>query len=172
MLDATRGLLVLDCDGVIVDSEPIAVRIDAQVLAHLGWPLTEAEIVERFVGRSHASMVHDIEAHLGHPLDDGWDDAFQHLYRQAFEAELRPVDGIVQALDAYAGTRGSGAARRGTCPAARDHAARDEAGSGAGGAAGSVGMMPALTSRRIRSLAVLRPICPSRNAAISVSGSP
>jgi HAD superfamily hydrolase (TIGR01509 family) len=93
-------LVILDCDGVIVDSERIAVRVDAEVLARLGWPLTEAEIVERFVGRSHEFMVSEIEAQLGRPLPDDWEDEFQHLYLDAFEAELRPVDGIVEALEA------------------------------------------------------------------------
>jgi HAD superfamily hydrolase (TIGR01509 family) len=37
--------------------------------------------------------------HLGRLLPDDWEDEFQPLYRQAFQAELRPVDGIVEALD-------------------------------------------------------------------------
>jgi beta-phosphoglucomutase-like phosphatase (HAD superfamily) len=46
-------LVVFDCDGVLIDSEKIAVKVDARVFAELGWPLSEAEIVERFVGRGH-----------------------------------------------------------------------------------------------------------------------
>ena len=37
-------LVIFDCDGVLVDSERISVRIDVRVLAELGWPLTEAEV--------------------------------------------------------------------------------------------------------------------------------
>lgn len=92
-------LVIFDCDGVLVDSEPISVRTDARVLAQLGWPLSEEEIVERFVGRTHEYMVAEIEAQLGRPLADGWEDEFGHLYRDAFEAQLAPVDGIVEALD-------------------------------------------------------------------------
>jgi len=55
-------LVIFDCDGVLVDSERIAVRVDVRVLAHLGWVLTEAEIVERFMGRTDAYMVAEIEA--------------------------------------------------------------------------------------------------------------
>jgi HAD superfamily hydrolase (TIGR01509 family) len=95
----TPHLVIFDCDGVIVDSERIAVRVDAQVLAALGWPLTEAEIVERFVGRSHEFMVGEIEAHIGRELSSDWEDEFQHLYRDAFATDLRPVDGIAEALD-------------------------------------------------------------------------
>jgi HAD superfamily hydrolase (TIGR01509 family) len=95
-------LVIFDCDGVLVDSERISVRIDARVLGELGWALSEGEIVERFVGRSHGYMVGEIERALGTALPAGWDDGFNHLYREAFDAELEPVDGIVEALDAIA----------------------------------------------------------------------
>ena len=96
----TTELVIFDCDGVLIDSERIAVRIDAMVLAELGWHLSEADVVERFLGRSEEAMVAEIEAHLGRTLDDGWDNEFNRLYREAFAAELRPVDGVVEALDA------------------------------------------------------------------------
>jgi HAD superfamily hydrolase (TIGR01509 family) len=106
-LDSVRGLVawdlvIFDCDGVLVDSERISVRIDVQVLAELGWPLTEAEVIERFVGRSEAYMIAEIEAALGRRLEAGWEEPFQQQYRDAFEAELVPVDGVVAALDAIA----------------------------------------------------------------------
>ena len=95
-------LVIFDCDGVLVDSERISVRIDVRVLAELGWPLTEAEVIDRFVGRSEAYMIGEIEKGLGRSLAAGWDDEFRHLYRHAFEAELAPVDGVVAALEAIA----------------------------------------------------------------------
>lgn len=93
-------LVIFDCDGVLVDSERIAVRIDARVLAELGWILTEAEIIERFVGLSDAAMTKAVEAHLGRALPGDWQAAFESFYRDAFAAELTPVDGVVEALDA------------------------------------------------------------------------
>jgi len=93
-------LVIFDCDGVLVDSERISVRIDVRVLAELGWPLTEAEVIERFVGRSEQHMIGEIEAALGGGLPAGWTEPFQHSYREAFEAELVAVDGVVAALDA------------------------------------------------------------------------
>lgn len=92
-------LVIFDCDGVLVDSERLAVRIDVTVLAALGWPLTERDVIDRFVGRSHEFMVAEIEAHLGRRLADDWEDEFHHLYREAFAAELTPVDGVLEALD-------------------------------------------------------------------------
>jgi beta-phosphoglucomutase-like phosphatase (HAD superfamily) len=49
-------LVIFDCDGVLVDSERIGVRVEAEYLAELGWPLSEAEIVERFMGRTSEFM--------------------------------------------------------------------------------------------------------------------
>jgi HAD superfamily hydrolase (TIGR01509 family) len=97
-------LVIFDCDGVLVDSERIAVRIDAIVLERLGWPLSEAEIIDRFVGRSEAYMTSEIERAIGRTLPAGWEGEFTPLYREALEAELEPVDGVVEALDAISTT--------------------------------------------------------------------
>ena len=103
MTDAL-GLVIFDCDGVLVDTERIAVRIDIAVLAELGWVMTEADVVERFMGRTDEYMVSQIEAYLGRPLPAKWEEPFQRWYRDAFDAELTPVPGIVEALDEIATT--------------------------------------------------------------------
>src|SRR5690349_20195707 len=72
------------------------------MLRELGWPLSEAEIVERFVGRSDRDAEAMNETHLGRKLPPGWRDRYAPLYEQLFEAELTPVDGVVEALDAIA----------------------------------------------------------------------
>jgi len=94
------ALVIFDCDGVLVDTERIAVRIDVIVLARLGWSLTEAEVIDRFMGRTDEEMTREIEAHLGRRLPPDWEEPFRHLYRDAFAAELAPVPGVVEALDA------------------------------------------------------------------------
>ena len=92
-------LVVFDCDGVLVDSEVIAVRVDQLVLADLGWQLALEEIVERFVGRSEADFVAAVQEQLGIELGEGWDRKYEPWYRAAFERELAAVDGVVEALD-------------------------------------------------------------------------
>ena len=92
-------LVIFDCDGVLVDSERIAVRVEAEFLRELGWPLSEAELVERFMGRPARFMDDAIEARLAGRLPEDWKDRFHRRYRKAFAAELAPVDGVVEALD-------------------------------------------------------------------------
>ena len=92
-------LVIFDCDGVLVDSERLAVKVDVEVFTRFGWVMTEAEMVERFVGLSDATIRRAIEAHIGRRLADDWEQEFQHLYRTAFAAELTAVDGVGEALD-------------------------------------------------------------------------
>jgi HAD superfamily hydrolase (TIGR01509 family) len=90
-------LVVFDCDGVLVDSERLAVQTEAKILSRLGWPLTESDIVQRFVGRSAAYMHQAIENHLGRTID--WDLEFEARYLEVFERELVAVPGVVAALN-------------------------------------------------------------------------
>jgi HAD superfamily hydrolase (TIGR01509 family) len=90
-------LVIFDCDGVLVDSERLAVRTEAAILTGLGWPLTETDVVRRFVGRSAAFMHSEIERHLGRTVD--WEAEFETPSREVFERELVPVTGVVEVLD-------------------------------------------------------------------------
>lgn len=90
-------LVIFDCDGVLVDSERLAVRTEARILRALGWPLSHEEIVVRFLGRSAAYMHAQIELHLGRSVD--WDAEFETRYRDVFRRELVAVDGIIDTLD-------------------------------------------------------------------------
>ncbi|RQW95985.1 HAD family hydrolase [Micromonospora globispora] len=93
------GLVIFDCDGVLVDSERIAVRVSIALGAELGWPLTEAEVIERFIGRSSTSIGEQIAARLGQGVAATWADRFDLAHRQAVDAGLTAVDGINDALD-------------------------------------------------------------------------
>ncbi|SCF67098.1 HAD family phosphatase [Streptomyces sp. Ncost-T10-10d] len=92
-------LVIFDCDGVLVDSERICVKVDAAITADLGCSFTEAEIIERFVGSSTEVYTAAVEERLGRRLEKDWQQQYEHLYRAAFEAELTAVDGIAEALN-------------------------------------------------------------------------
>ena len=90
-------LVIFDCDGVLVDSERLAVRTEVEILSSLGWELGEPEVIERFVGRSARYMQEEIERRIGRGID--WESEFELHYRRVFELELQPVEGVVDMLD-------------------------------------------------------------------------
>ncbi|GAA2461653.1 HAD family hydrolase [Streptomyces mauvecolor] len=93
-------LVIFDCDGVLVDSERIAARVQVALGAELGWPLTEDEVVDRFIGRSHAAIREQVATQLGEDTAATWSERFEQLHREAVDAEIAPVEGLPEALDA------------------------------------------------------------------------
>lgn len=91
-------LVIFDCDGVLVDSERLSVRVESQLLGELGWSISEHEVMERFVGRSDAHMLSVIEAQLGRAVPEFMDEYRSRLYA-AVDRELTTVPGVVEALD-------------------------------------------------------------------------
>ncbi|MFD8599104.1 HAD family hydrolase [Kitasatospora sp. NPDC059646] len=91
-------LLILDNDGVLVDSEPIANRVLAEYLTELGFPTTVEDSYRDFMGTA-AHHVHDVVAErFGATLPEGFDDLFHDRVFAAFETELRPVHGAEKFL--------------------------------------------------------------------------
>lgn len=91
-------LVIFDCDGVLVDSEPIAARVLAQALAELGFPLTVQQALERYTGIGMAAVLAQIEAQWGRPLPAGFRERLRDRDFAAFRAELQPIPGIFEAL--------------------------------------------------------------------------
>ena len=91
-------LLIFDCDGVLVDSEPIACAAFARVVTSLGHAMTTADVVRDFGGRSVADAIKEVERRLGHPVPaDIWEQAGRDLLER-FRCELEAMPGIGAAL--------------------------------------------------------------------------
>jgi len=96
---ADFNLIIFDCDGVLVDSEPLAAAVARDMLAELGLQLTIEEIGERFNGRKVAQWVGELEAVLNRPLAESFIPEFRRRSAEKFRAELKPVAGIRELLD-------------------------------------------------------------------------
>ncbi|HKZ15433.1 MAG TPA: HAD family hydrolase [Solirubrobacterales bacterium] len=92
-------LLIFDCDGVLVDSDRISLRIQAERLTALGLPMTYEDCVREFLGLGMPATLRLIEERLGKPLPPGWAEELDEEVEAAFRRELKPVPGIVEALD-------------------------------------------------------------------------
>ena len=72
----------------------------AGLLTEIGLPMTPEESVEAFMGRSWKTVETHAEAALGRSLPDGFRRRYLDAMFAAFEAELTPVPGVIEALDA------------------------------------------------------------------------
>ncbi len=95
---AALRLVIFDCDGVLVDSEPVANRVVAAELAVLGWKMTPAEADRRFLGMTLTDMLPVIEQRLGRPVPPGWQDLLMQRLVEALEVQAEPVAGAPEAL--------------------------------------------------------------------------
>ena len=104
LIPASTRLVIFDCDGVLVDSEPIANAVMAEALTAQGWPMTGAESVSRFKG-GHMHQVHDaLEMELGRSVSRDWIADFDAACRIAL-TQVTAIDGI---LDLITGVRSAG----------------------------------------------------------------
>ena len=102
MTPETLRLVIFDCDGVLVDSEPASNRVVAAACTELGWPMTTAEATALFMGLRLSDMPPIIEARIGRPALDGWPGTWiEHLRGQIIAAlgrEAEPMPGAAAVL--------------------------------------------------------------------------
>ena len=92
-------LIIFDCDGVLVDSEVISCRAHAEVLSRHGYPITQEQVFDRFLGRSTRQANSEVEAELGRALPDDFHVQLQDELFRSFEADLEAIAHIHEALD-------------------------------------------------------------------------
>jgi HAD superfamily hydrolase (TIGR01509 family) len=93
-------LVIFDCDGVLVDSEVISCRAHAATLTRHGYPITEDQVFDRFLGRSMRQATLEVEAELGRSLpDDFHTQVYAEIFR-SFAVSLEATPYIVETLAA------------------------------------------------------------------------
>jgi HAD superfamily hydrolase (TIGR01509 family) len=96
----TFGLVIFDCDGVLVDSEPVVNRAHAELLNACGYRITTEQLVERFCGFSDPEMLAIIEREWGRALPPSYLGQVYDIVERSFEQSLTAMPGIFEALDA------------------------------------------------------------------------
>ena len=89
-------LVIFDCDGVLVDSEPISNGVLAEMLAEQGLAIGLREARAAFQGLQLEQVRTEAERRLGRPLPEGWLEEFVARRAGVFERELRPVPGAAE----------------------------------------------------------------------------
>ncbi|MBB4663428.1 HAD family hydrolase [Conexibacter arvalis] len=93
------GLVIFDCDGVLVDSEPISMRVLTDAIGAVGVPMPLEEVHATFVGTDFATIEREVSRRRGAPVPDGWMDEFYAVRAEVFERELRPIAGARAAVE-------------------------------------------------------------------------
>lgn len=91
-------LLIFDCDGVLVDSEPLSCRVDAEMLTECGVPYSAEDVARDFTGVSLKDQIARIEAERGIRLPDDFADRLNRALFARFETDLRPIPGVRDAI--------------------------------------------------------------------------
>ncbi len=87
-------LWIFDCDGVLVDSEVIAIRTEAALLTEIGMAMSEEEIAKNFVGLSYSDMMSALEQRFAGTVPDGFEARVQEEVMACLPSELTPIAGI------------------------------------------------------------------------------
>ncbi len=96
----TFEAVLFDCDGVLVDSEPITNGVLRDMLEELGWKLSPAECMRIFIGKAVKDERELIEARTGQPLTEDWMQRFRERRNQGLVARVQPIQGAVEAVRA------------------------------------------------------------------------
>jgi len=96
-------LVIFDCDGVLVDSEVISCRAHAKVLTRHGYPITEEEVLHRFLGVSEREAREAIECETGRKLPDDFEDQIKVATLKFYVGDLKAIAGVADAIAAAGG---------------------------------------------------------------------
>jgi len=93
--DPPFDLIIFDCDGVLVDSEPIANRVLTDRLESIGLSMPEEEVMKRFVGRTRDGCLTLAAELLGRPLPPDFASSWDAALFEALRNEVRAIDGVI-----------------------------------------------------------------------------
>ena len=96
-----RRLVIFDCDGVLIDSEPIALAVLADFLAEAGIAIDQEGVARRFLGRSLTSVRETVRNEFGLEIDETFLTRMRDVLYSRFRAELRPIGGIPAVLAGF-----------------------------------------------------------------------
>jgi HAD superfamily hydrolase (TIGR01509 family) len=94
------SLVIFDCDGVLVDSEPISAEVLGRVLTDCGLPTSAEEADRQFKGQILREVVRIAEEHLGRALPADFIERFERERLVQFKERLQPIAGAAEAVSA------------------------------------------------------------------------
>ncbi len=95
-------LVILDCDGVVIDSEIISASMLIAELSRLGVAVDMPYVARHFLGRSYPVVMAQIRREFGLDLPPDFEDRYRDRLLEAFRTQLRIMPGVAAVIDALA----------------------------------------------------------------------
>jgi HAD superfamily hydrolase (TIGR01509 family) len=95
-------LLILDCDGVLIDSEVISADTLIELLAEYDINIDRAFVRQNFLGRSFPTVKGRVQEHFDILLPERFEADYRARLLARFETDLRLMDGVETMLDTLA----------------------------------------------------------------------
>ena len=86
--------IIFDCDGVLVDSEPIAISTLVNMANELGIDMDYDYGVRHFQGNSMSGVIQIIQSHTSQPVPANFEQEYRKTSFERFTNELKAVEGI------------------------------------------------------------------------------
>ena len=99
MSDTSLPALIFDCDGVLIDSEYLASRVESEQLHALGIELDVERAHDLFLGKTVDGVLDAIAARSGERPGSSWVYNWAFATAHAFMRELKAVDGVGLAIE-------------------------------------------------------------------------
>jgi len=91
-------LVIFDCDGVLVDSEIIAARVEAELITLAGYEISAEEIAERYAGLTFKDILMRIEEKSKIPFQASLIDRAEELVDRKLRSDVRAIEGVREAV--------------------------------------------------------------------------
>jgi HAD superfamily hydrolase (TIGR01509 family) len=91
--------IIFDCDGVLIDSETIAIGVLVEMGNDLGAEIEPESAVSKFKGKSFNHCMETISTLLGKPVPDNFEAEYRVKSFKAFKEKIQPIEGIKEVLD-------------------------------------------------------------------------
>ncbi|MEM7291877.1 MAG: HAD family hydrolase [Pseudomonadota bacterium] len=91
-------LIIFDCDGVLLDSEIIACRAEAEALTREGIPFNAEDVLRRFTGMPSQEMYRILERETGTSLPKHHYESVRQTILERYRSELQAVPGASDVL--------------------------------------------------------------------------
>ena len=97
---AKPELIIFDCDGVLVDSEIVAARVEAEMLTQAGFDISPEELVATYAGLTFKDILMRVEEISRIPFQVSLIDRTEDLVSRRLRSEVRAIEGAHEAVAA------------------------------------------------------------------------